>query len=436
MNKLVLAIIFSCFLCGTGVSATELPAVRIAGSINPVVADFVKDELSRADSLQSPAFLIEIDTPGGLDTAMREIIQVILAARVPVIVYVAPAGARAASAGALIALAADFTAMAPGTNIGAATPVSISPGGGGMDDTMKHKVINDAVAYARSIAEQRGRNLDWAERIVRDGASTAASEALSLKVIDLVVDSRTELLKQLDGRRYLRDGKEQRLALAGAEPVFQQMSWTRRILDAVSNPTIAYLLMMLGIIGIFFEISQPGVVLPGVIGTLSILLALFAFQALPVNYVGVLLILLALVLFILEIKVVSYGMLSVGAVVSLTLGSMMLIDSPEPAMQISFAVIVSTVVSSAGFIIFCLWFVTRAQKRRIVTGREGLAGEHGHAVTAIAAGGSVFVHGEYWDAYSESPIPEGAEIEVVGLGEQMRLQVRAVVSGRSHVKEK
>ena len=409
--------------------------MRIVGAINPVVADFVTDELSRADASQSPAFLIEIDTPGGLDTAMREIIQVILAARVPVIVYVAPAGARAASAGALIALAADFTAMAPGTNIGAATPVSISPGGGGMDDTMKHKVINDAVAYARSIAEQRGRNLDWAERIVRDGASTAASEALSLKVIDLIADSRTELLKQLDGRRYLRDGREQRLALTGVEPVFREMSWPRRILDAVSNPTIAYLLMMLGILGIFFEISQPGVILPGVIGALALLLALFAFQALPVNYVGVLLILLALVLFILEIKVVSYGMLSVGAVISLTLGSMMLIDSPEPAMQISLAVIVSTVLSCAGFIIFCLWFVTRAQKRRIVSGREGLAGEHGHAVTAIAAGGSVFVHGEYWDAYSDNPIPEGAEIEVIGLGDQMRLQVRAVVPGRSFMEE-
>jgi membrane-bound serine protease (ClpP class) len=300
-----------------------------------------------------------------------------------------------------------------------------------MDETMKHKVVNDAVAYARSIAEQRGRNLEWAEKIVRDGASVAASEALDLKVIDLVADSRAELLKQLEGRRYLREGKEFRLELAGIEPEFRVMSWSRRILDAVSNPTIAYLLMMLGILGIFFEISQPGVILPGVVGALAILLALFAFQALPINYVGVLLLILALVLFILEIKVVSYGMLSVGAVISMTLGSLMLIDSPEPALQISLSVIVSAVLSCAGFIIFCLWFIARAQKRRIISGREGLVGEHGRAVTAVAAAGRVFVHGEYWDAYAAVPVPEGAEIEVVDLGEQMRLEVRAIAPART-----
>jgi membrane-bound serine protease (ClpP class) len=406
-------------------AAGEFPAVRISGAINPVVADFIADQLAKADEDRATAFLIEIDTPGGLDSAMRKIIQAILAARAPVIVYVAPAGARAASAGALITLAADFAAMAPGTNIGAATPVSIGIGGG-MDETMKHKVVNDAVAYARSIAEQRGRNPDWAERIVRDGASTAASEALGLKVIDLVVDSRAELLKQLDGRRYLRDGKEHRLALAGAEPVFREMSWTRQILNVVSDPTIAYLLMMLGILGIFFEISQPGVVLPGVVGALAILLALFAFQALPVNYVGVLLILLGLVLFILEIKVTSYGMLSVGAIIALTMGSLMLIDSPDPVMRISLSVIASTVASCTGFILFCLWFVTRSQKRRVVTGQEGLVGEHGRALTAVHAKGRVFVHGEYWDAYADEPIEDGAEIEVVEVGAQMRLQVRTV----------
>ncbi|MCM2263693.1 MAG: nodulation protein NfeD [Desulfuromonadales bacterium] len=408
--------------------------VRINGSINPVVADFSVEEMQRANEALAPAFLIEIDTPGGLDSAMRRIIQATLSSRIPVIVYVAPAGARAASAGALITLAADFAAMAPGTNIGAATPVSIGLGGG-MDETMKHKVVNDAVAYARSIAEQRGRNLDWAERIVRDGASTAASEALSLKVIDLVVDSRAELLKQLDGRRYLREGKEHRFTLGDAAPVVREMGWTRRILNAVSDPTIAYLLLMLGIIGIFFEVSQPGVILPGVIGTLAILLALFAFQALPVNYVGVLLILLALILFILEIKVVSYGMLSVGAIVSLTLGSLMLIDSPDPVMQISISVIIATVVSCTGFILFCLWFVARSQQRHIISGQEGMVGEHGRAITAVHGSGRVFVHGEYWDAYAEESVAEGAEIEVVGVGEGMRLQVRAVASTATNTRE-
>lgn len=426
--------IFACFVLCSEAAAVDIPVIRINGSINPVVADFSVNEIKLANEALAPALLIEIDTPGGLDSAMRRIIQATLSSRIPVIVYVAPAGARAASAGALITLAADFAAMAPGTNLGAATPVSIGIGGG-MDETMKHKVVNDAVAYARSIAEQRGRNIDWAERIVRDGVSTAANEALSLKVIDLVADSRTELLKQLDGRRYLREGKEHRLALSGAVPVVREMGWTQRILDAVSDPTIAYLLMMLGIIGIFFEISQPGVILPGVIGTLAILLALFAFQALPVNYVGVLLILLALVLFILEIKIVSYGMLSVGAIVSLMLGSLMLIDSPDPVMQISLSVIIATVASCTGFIIFCLWFVARSQRRHIVSGQEGMAGEHGRAITAVHRDGRVFVHGEYWDAYAEEPVAEGDEIEVVGVGAGMRLQVRTVVLSAANTKE-
>jgi membrane-bound serine protease (ClpP class) len=411
--------------CWSGpATAAELPLVCISGAINPVVADFVAAELSSAIAAGAPAFLLEMDTPGGLDTAMREIIQAILASKAPVIVYVAPGGARAASAGALITLSADFAAMAPGTNIGAATPVSISPGGG-MDEAMKHKVVNDAIAYARSLAEQRGRNPEWAERIVRDGASTAASEALELKVIDLIAENRSELLKGLDGRRYLRDGKERRLQLSGVTPVQREMGLGKRILDAVSSPTVAYLLMMLGILGIFFEISQPGVILPGAVGALAILLALFAFQALPVNYVGVLLIILALILFILEIKVVSYGMLSVGGVIALTMGSLMLIDSPDPALRISLAVIASTVISCAGLILGGLWCVTRSQKRRVVSGREGLVGEQGRAMTAVHATGRVFVHGELWDAYTDEPIEEGAEIEVVAVAGQLRLQVRA-----------
>jgi membrane-bound serine protease (ClpP class) len=437
MVKLLLTALMIWLACCSGVAAAELPVLRIKGAINPVVADFVEAEAHRANAGGAPAILIELDTPGGLDTAMRRIIQTTLASQAPVIVYVSPAGARAASAGALITLAADFAAMAPGTNIGAATPVAIGMGGG-MDETMKSKVVNDAVAYARSLAEQRGRNADWAEQIVRDGASTSAGEALELKVIDLVVDSRTELLKQLDGRRYLRDGKELRLDIAAAEPVVREMSLARKILNAVSDPTVAYLLMMLGILGIYFEISQPGVILPGAIGALALLLALFAFQALPVNFVGVLLILLGMVLFILEISVASYGMLSIGGVIALTFGSLMLIDSSEPFMQISLTVIFATVVTCTGFILFCLWFVRRAQRRRVVSGREGMIGERGRATTAVHATGRVFVHGEDWEAFAAELIPAGADIEVVAVGEQMRLQVRAVappVAGTSGPKE-
>ena len=411
-------------ICGAG--TRDLPAVRIAGPINPVVAQFLIEELTKAEVAQVPAFLLEIDTPGGLDSSMRKIIQAILASQTPVIVYVAPAGARAASAGALIAIAADFVAMAPGTNIGAATPVSIGLGGDSQSDEMKAKIHNDAVAYARSLAEQRGRNLDWAERIVRDGASTAATEALEMKVIDLVAADRAELLARLDGQRYLRKGEAYYLDLAGVEPVFAEMNWRQRILNTISNPNVAYLLMMLGMIGIFFEISQPGVILPGVVGAIALLLALFAFQSLPVNYAGALLIILALVLFILEVKVTSYGMLTVGGILSLALGSLMLIDSSVPYLQISRAVITATVVVFAGFFLFCMVFIVRVQRSKSPSGLEAMIGEQGQAVTAVQGVGRVFVHGEYWDAVAEEPVEAGQAIEVVAMAPMMRLRVRAV----------
>jgi len=291
---------------------------------------------------------------------------------------------------------------------------------------MKDKVLNDAVAYARSIADQRGRNRDWAESIVRSSVSTTARDALELKVIDLVAVDETDLLKQLDGRTYLRQGQARQLVLGETTLTFATMDWRQQILNAISNPNVAYLLLMLGILGIFFEISQPGVILPGVVGTIAILLALFALQTLPVNYAGVLLILLAVVLFVLEIKVASFGMLTVGGIVSLALGSLLLIDSPEPYLQISRMVILVTVSSCAAFIVFCLYFVVRAQRRRFTSGVEGMVGEHGRVVTAIEDEGRVFVHGEYWDAIADGPIPVGAEVEVLGMAERMRLRVRAV----------
>jgi membrane-bound serine protease (ClpP class) len=430
--RVVLKIIFCLVLCASAsflsASQNHVAAVRVAGAINPVVASFVADEIDKANTSGAAAFLVELDTPGGLDTAMRDIVQSILSSYIPVIVYVSPAGARAASAGAFITLSADFAAMAPGTNIGAATPVSISgeDAGGKNNKSMQDKVINDAIAYARSIAEQRGRNVEWAEKIVSHSISTAASEALELKVIDLIASSRSDLLAQLDGARYLRNGQSQTLELAGVEVRFTEMNWRQKILDTISNPNVAYLLMMLGIIGIFFEISQPGVILPGAIGAIAILLALFAFQSLPINYAGVLLILLGLVLFILEVKVVSYGMLSVGGVVSLALGSLMLIDSPEPYLQISKGVIISTVLVFAGFFVLCLMFIVRTQRQRFKAGSEGMSGELGKAITAVNSQGTVFVHGEYWAAFSRAPIEPGSTIEVVGLTPQMKLEVRGV----------
>jgi len=404
--------------------------VRIASVINPVVADFISQELEAANQRNDLAFLLEIDTPGGLDTAMRQIIQGMLGSRIPVIAYVYPAGARAASAGALIMLAADFAAMAPGTNLGAAHPVAIGPGGGGEgggeDSTMMTKVVNDAVAYARSIAEQRGRDVDWAERIVRESISTPAREALGLKVVDVIADDETQLLQQLDGRTYLRGGERQVFSTSQAVLVHAEMGWRQEILNTISHPNIAYMLLMLGMLGIFFEISQPGVVLPGVLGAIALLLAFLGLQTLPVNYVGVLLILLALVMFILEVKVVSYGMLTVGGILSMALGSIILIDSSEPYLQISRGVIAATVMVSSGFFLFALYFVMRTQRTSAVSGMEGMIGMQGQALTDLAPRGQVFVHGEYWQALANEPIPAGTAVVVVAVRQQLVLEVRPV----------
>ncbi len=403
------------------------PVIRhlsIASAINPVTATFIREQIELANRTQETAILIQLDTPGGLDTAMREIIQAQLNSTSPVIVYVGPQGARAASAGALITLAADFAAMAPGTNIGAAHPVAIG-GGGQMDKTIMDKVANDAAAYARSLAQQRGRNQEWAEQAVRESVSTSAEEALELRVIDMVAENLPELLRKLDQQKYIRGGKIRILATADTQLLAVEMNWRQQILNALGNPNIAYLLMMLGILGIFFEISQPGVILPGVIGTIAILLAFFGLSTLPVNYVGVLLILLAFVLFILEVKVVSYGMLSICGIIAMTLGSLMLIDSSDPYLQISSAVIAATVTVSAGFFLFAVWMVLKAQKRPISSGQEAMVGEIGQVVDAITAGkGRIFVHGEYWLARSSSPIAAGEEVEVVGMLDSLELEVR------------
>jgi membrane-bound serine protease (ClpP class) len=412
------------------IHATEtIRVVRVAGVINPVLADFISVELDAANTGSARAFMIELDTPGGLDSSMRVIIQKILSSKIPVIVYVYPSGARAASAGALITLAADFAAMSPGTNIGAAHPVSITPGGAGDSEQGKvlmEKVVNDAVAYARSLAEQRGRNRDWAEQIVRDSISTAAREAFELKAIDLVAADEQELLEKLDGRIYLRNGKARKLSTQGAVLSYAEMTWRQEIFNTLSDPNVAYMLMMLGILGIFFEISQPGVIFPGAIGCLALLLAFFGFQTLPVNYIGVLLILLSIILFILEIKVISYGMLTVGGLISLTFGSLILVDSPEPYLQISRSVIAATVLVCASVISLALYFVVRVQKTRFVSGLEGMVGERGQAVTALDPRGRVYIHGEYWDAHAEEAIAAGSEIEIVRTEANLKLLVRAV----------
>jgi membrane-bound serine protease (ClpP class) len=290
---------------------------------------------------------------------------------------------------------------------------------------MAEKLVNDAAAYARSLALQRGRNLDWAEKIVRESISSSAQEALDLQVIDLIAENSSELLLKLDGRSYLRQGQKKILRSKDVPIRTQEMNWRMQILSALSNPTFAYLLMMLGILGIFFEISQPGVILPGVVGTIAILLAFFAFSTLPINYVGLLLILMAMVMFILEVKVPSFGMLTVGGVIAMAFGSLMLIDSSQPYLQISKAVIAASVLVSAGFILFASWMVVRTQNRPVIFGQDGMIGEQGKAESDIHSAGQVFVHGELWQARAAEEIKAGTAIEVVKLLEGLVLEVRA-----------
>ncbi|MBT1071408.1 NfeD family protein [Pelotalea chapellei] len=397
--------------------------VTIDGTINPITTEYMQRSLKKAAQLGEQAVVIEMDTPGGLDTAMRAIIKSMFASSVPVVVYVAPAGARAASAGAVIALAADVCAMAPGTNIGAAHPVSM---GEKRDKVMAAKVLNDAAAYVEGIAIKRGRNQDLATQMVRESLSLSAEKGLEGGVVDLMAGSRTELLLKLDNRLIPRNGGAVVLRTAGAELIRHEMGSRDKILDAVSNPNIAYLLMMLGFVGLFFELSTPGVILPGVIGAISLILAFFALQSLPVNYAGVLLILLALILFIAEIKVVSYGMLTISGIVAMTLGSLFLFRSPVSELQLSWSVIFTTVVTIAAFF---SWVVNRgikAHRRKPVTGSEGLTGENGIADSDMVPEGTVLVHGERWNAWSgNGPIRRGDQVEVVEV-DGLRLRVRKV----------
>lgn len=404
---------------------TTIRAVSIQDPITPVTARFLQRNLAEAARQSESLLLVELDTPGGLDTAMREIVKEFLATPVVVVVYVAPSGARAASAGAIICLAADLCVMAPGTNIGAAHPVTL---GEKADPTMEAKLVNDAEAYAESIARQRGRDVTLARQMVRDSLSLSAEKALEGKVIDLIARDRAELLQQLEGRTLQKGGRELRLQLQGAKVTAAEMTRVERIRNVISNPNVAYVLLMLGMLGIFFELSNPGVILPGVIGGISLLLAFFAFQTLPVNYAGILLILLALILFIAEINVVSYGMLSVGGIIAMILGSLLLFESPEPWLRLSWNVILLTVLLTAGFFVLIVRKALAAHRQRPTTGREGLIGEEGTAQSAIAPTGKVFVRGEYWEARSDAPIAAGDQV-VVEAVEGMLLKVRKMPTG-------
>jgi len=387
--------------------------MTVSAPITPAVYRFFNRVLNEAVEGGVAGVIILLDTPGGLDLAMRDIVKDILNAPLPVFVYVYPSGARAASAGVMITIAAHVAAMAPGTNIGAAHPVAI--GSGKMDETMSHKVENDAVAYVKSIAVKRSRNLEWVEKAVRESVSVTAEEALKLNVIDYVASDLQELLRKADGREILLPSGKITLRTGGAELRETVMGFRERILSALSDPNIAYLLLMIGLAGLYFEFSNPGAVLPGVVGGISLILAFFALQTLPVNFAGVLLILFGVILFIAEIKVVSHGLLTVAGIISLALGSLFLFESPIPALRVSFQVLIPTVVIASVFFIAVVSLAVKAQMRQPRTGEEGMVGETGKAVTDVHEAGRVLVRGEYWNAVSAEPIGEGETVLVTGM---------------------
>jgi membrane-bound serine protease (ClpP class) len=399
------------FFAGLQMAAAQQSKVyiiQIADAISPGTAEYIKSGIQTAEENGAACIIIELDTPGGLAESMRTIVQAILASEVPVVVFVAPSGARAASAGVMITMAADVAAMAPGTNIGAAHPVGT--GGQDIEGKMSEKVINDMVAQAKSVAERRGRNAQWVEDAIRESVSVTETEALEKNIIDIVAEDTDDLIRQLDGRDLKDRGV---LKLDKVDKIEVKETLRMKILRTISNPNIAYILMMIGLAGLYFELSHPGAIFPGVIGGICLILAFFALQTLPVNYAGILLIVLAIIFFIMEMKITSYGLLSVAGIVSLLLGSLMLFKGDSPEMKLSLQVLLPTIILISGFFVAIAGLVFRSQTSRPSTGSMGLVGEIGVVKKALVPEGKVFVHGELWNARAEAPLDEGVKVRVL-----------------------
>jgi len=399
----------------------EVPVVELDGVVHAVSAAHVVQAIERADAQGAPLLVIRIDTPGGLDSSMRQIVDKMLNCRTPVAVFVGPSGARAASAGFIITVAADVAAMAPGTNIGAAHPVA---GLGQMDEVMSKKVTSDAAAYIRGKAERRGRNVEMAEKAVVESKSFTEKEALELRLIDLVARDVDDLLAKLEGREIRRfDGSKLTLRLKGERTAEVRMDWRQAILSAIARPEVLFLLLLGALAGIGAEISHPGSIFPGVIGALCLILFLFASQIIPVSWAGVLLIVLAIALFVAEVKITSYGLLTVAGLVALTLGAMMLVDSDRPELRVSLGTLVPVMLAFAAFTIAIVRLVIQAQRRQANTGGEGLVGRHGQAASELAPEGWVMVQGERWRARAKESVAEGDPV-VVDAVEGLLLTVR------------
>jgi membrane-bound serine protease (ClpP class) len=382
-------------------TAQTVISIKIDGAINPVAAEYIHRGIEKAISENASCILIHLNTPGGLLKSTRVIVGDMLESRIPIIVYVSPAGAHAGSAGVFITLAADIAAMAPGTNIGAAHPVTLQ---GGSDTIMNSKSTNDAAAFIRTIAEYRKRNLQWAEDAVRQSVAITANEALQKNIIDLIAPGDQELLNQVDGKLILRDSSRIILHTKGASIQILEMGFTEKILNIVSDPDIAYILLMLGLVGLLFELFNPGSIFPGIIGFISLVLAFYALNTLPVNYAGLSLIIFGIVLLLLEIKIVSHGMLAIGGICSLLIGSLMLIrtDSTFDFMKISRVLIFSTVTVTTCFFLFVIGMGLKAQRRKPVMGIESMLGETAETIGSLNPAGKVRMQGEIWNAISIS----------------------------------
>ena len=405
--------------------AQTVVSIKIDGTINPAAADFLHTSLVRATEREAECLILHLNTPGGLLKSTRVMVTDILESKIPVIVYVAPAGAQSASAGVFVTLAAHFAAMAPGTNIGAAHPVTLQ---GGQDTTMIEKATNDAAAFVRSIAEKRHRNIAWAEEAVRKSLSITETEALKTQVIDAISRNLDSLLLSLDGKSFETATGMKTVRTKGATIEVWEMSFTERLLDVLSDPNIAYILMLLGMYGLIFELYNPGSILPGVVGGISLILAFYSMHTLPINYAGLALILFAVILFIADIKVASHGLLSLGGVISLILGSMMLIrsDSALEFVQLSFSVILTCAALTLVFFMFLVGIGVRALRSKPSTGQEGLVGEIGEAMSQLDPTGTVLVHGEIWNAVTlAGTIPPHSKIRVVKL-ENLTLTVEEI----------
>ncbi len=403
----------------------------LTGAIGPATADFVTRGIARADKEGAQLVVLEIDTPGGLDTSMREIIKAILASSVPVAAFVAPSGARAASAGTYILYASHIAAMAPGTNLGAATPVQIgAPGlsppstpaspdktkspdeGPAAGDALTRKQVHDAAAYIRGFAQLRGRNQDWAERAVREAVSLSADEALAQHVIDLTARDVADLVAKLDGRKLSTAGGERTLQTGGAAVSIEEPDWKSRFLAVITNPSIALILMMLGVYGLFFEFSNPGFVLPGVVGAIALLLGLFALHMLPVNYAGLALVALGLGFFVAEAFMPSYGSLGVGGIIAFAIGVLMLIDTDAPGFGVSLWLIAALALFTAVFVVLVASVAVKARRRPIVTGSEELIGSVGIVLDDVDTEGWARVHSEQWRVQSAEPLKRGQAVRV------------------------